>query len=102
MIAEAKVFDRIDPVLAASWLRNFFEVPVKHFSGLNAPINVHASVIALPYGERWRVRIAWSVDGGTEVNVSHCPTGEVTLERVYEDWREAVHDIGNAVHSGDY
>ena len=82
---------------AALWLSDFFECDIQTFTGDDVPIGTEVSVIALPYGERWRVRIAFDHDGFVYVEVSHCPTGERTLVKSYSNWRDSIQAIAEAV-----
>jgi hypothetical protein len=85
-------------IYASVWLNSFFDCESKIFSGPDVPFGVECSVIALPYGERWRVRIAWSNGSdNVDVHVSHCPTGEVLFSGSFDDWNKAVPAISEAV-----
>jgi len=84
---------------AANWLEGFFECSASIYSRANVPIDTIVSVIILPYGERWRVRLAWLLyTDEVHVHVSNCPTGEVTLNIKVKEWRDAVPAISNAIH----
>ena len=92
-----------DAGYAANWLREFFpRCEVKQFSGTEVQIGTERTVIGFPYAELWRVRLAWLNDGKITVHVSHCPTGDVTLNTTIEDWNNGRQDISNAVKGEDY
>jgi hypothetical protein len=92
-----------DSLFAANWMGEFFpRCKVESFSGANVPIDTICSVIGFPYGEKWRVRMAWLHSGKISVHVSHCPTGDVTLNTMVEDFNDARLDISNAVKGEDY
>lgn len=87
---------------ASEWLKGYFECSATVYSSANVPIDTIVSVIALPYGERWRVRLAWMHSGEITVHVSHCPTCEVTLDTKVSEWRDAVPAISDAVKGENY
>lgn len=86
-----------DATSCLNWLRGFFECHGSLYGSREVPIDTLLSVIVFPYGERWRVRVAWKHDDTVHVHVSECPTGIVTLDKPYASWRDAVHDISNAI-----
>lgn len=84
-------------LLAGQWLKQFFDCEVSYFIGNECPIDTKASVIALPYNQEWRVRIAWLHSGTVRVDVSHCISGEVTLRDEFGKWEDAGSAICEAV-----
>ena len=92
---------KTDQMLAGKWLKEFFDCEVKFFNGTDCDILTDRTVIAFPYAESWRVRIAWLKEstfaGPINVEVSHCPSGRVALIHHFKRWEDAVHLIAESV-----